>query len=132
MNQVNLIGRLTRDPELVETKGGTAICNLRLALDRRNRDDGAVFVDVKAFEGQARACGDHLSKGRQVAVTGRLELDEWEAKDGSGKRSRLYLIGERVQFLARANHNGDDRQQEPPSQEPTGGEGAATDEHLPS
>ena len=131
MNQVNMIGRLTRDPELVETKGGTAICNLRVAVDRRNRDDGAVFVDVKAFEGQARACADHLSKGRQVAVTGRLELDEWEAKDGSGKRSRVYVIGERVQFLGRSSRNGDQGEQEPSSEEPAGVAGAAGDEDIP-
>ena len=133
MNQFNGIGRLTRDPELVETSGGTAICNLRVAVDRRNRDDGAVFVDVKAFEGQARACADHLSKGRQVAVTGRLELDEWEAKDGSGKRSRLYLIGERVEFLARSGRNGDHDDQNPEPHAPVGvvGDGEAGEEDLP-
>lgn len=96
MNSVNLIGRLTRDPELVTTDSGTDICKLRLAVDRARRD-GAVFLDVKCFEGQARACAEHLNQGREVAVTGRLELDEWDA-DGA-KRSRLYVIGERVQFL---------------------------------
>ncbi len=112
MNQVNLIGRLTRDPELVETSGGTAICNLRVAVDRRNRDEGAVFVDIKSFQGQARAAADHLSKGRQVAISGRLELDEWEAKDGS-KRSRVYVIGERIQFLGGSAPSGDQSEQEP-------------------
>ena len=131
MNQFNGIGRLTRDPELVETKGGTAICNLRVAVDRRNRDDGAVYLDVKCFEGQARACADHLSKGRQVAVSGRLELDEWEAKDGSGKRSRVYVIGERVQFLGRSSGNGDQAEQAPSSEEPVGTAGAAGDEDIP-
>ena len=130
MNQFNGIGRLTRDPGLVETSGGTAICNLRVAVDRRSRDDGALFVDVKAFEGQARACADHLSKGRQVAVTGRLELDEWEAKDGSGKRSRLYLIGERVEFLARSARNGDQSEQEPPPHQPVGAAGDAGEEDI--
>jgi len=130
MNQFNGIGRLTRDPELVETKGGTAICNLRVAVDRRNRE-GAVYLDVKCFEGQARACADHLSKGRQVAVTGRLELDEWEAKDGSGKRSRVYVIGERVQFLGRSSRNGDQAEQAPSSEEPVGTAGEAGDEDIP-
>jgi single-strand DNA-binding protein len=99
MNDVSLIGRLTRGPELITTDNGTDIANLRLAIDRRRRDDGAVFVDVKCFEGQARACADHLGKGRQVAVSGRLELDEWEADDGT-RRSRLYVIAKSVQFLA--------------------------------
>ena len=48
MNSVNLIGRLTRDPELVTTDGGTDICRLRLAVDRVRRD-GAVFLDIKCF-----------------------------------------------------------------------------------
>jgi single-strand DNA-binding protein len=98
MNSVNVTARLTRDPELVETRGDTAIANLRVAIDRRG--DGAVFADVKTFGAQAAACAEHLSKGDPVAVTGRLELAEWEARDGS-KRSRLYVIAERVDFLGR-------------------------------
>jgi single-strand DNA-binding protein len=99
MNDVSLIGRLAREPGLITIDSGTDIANLRLAVDRRRRDDGAVFVDVKCFEAQARACAEHLAEGRQVAVSGRLELDEWHA-DGGSKRSRLYVIAQRVQFLA--------------------------------
>jgi single-strand DNA-binding protein len=98
MNDVSLIGRLTRDPELRTTRNGTDVATLRLAVDRRRRDDGAVFVDVTCFEGQARACADHLAKGRQVAISGRLELDQWKADDGTN-RSRLYVIAQSVQFL---------------------------------
>jgi len=108
MNSWNGIGRLTKDPELVETAGGTEICNLRIAVDRRKKDEGAVFLDVKAFGAQAAACATYLEKGRQVSVSGRLELDEWDAKDGSGKRSRLYVIGERIQFLARPGRDEDE------------------------
>lgn len=99
MNTVTMIGRLTRDPEAVTTDGGTEICNLRIAVDRRKRDDGAVFVDVKAFNGLAHSCSEYLEKGRQVAVTGRLELDEWTTEDDQ-KRSRLYVIANSVEFLA--------------------------------
>jgi single-strand DNA-binding protein len=98
MNDVSLIGRLTRDPELRTTRNGTDVAPLRLAVDRRRRDDGAVFVDITCFEGQARACADHLAKGRQVAISGRLELDQWKADDGTN-RSRLYVIAQSVQFL---------------------------------
>jgi single-strand DNA-binding protein len=98
MNSVNITARLTRDPELVDTRGGTPVCNLRVAIERRG--EGAVFTDVKTFGAQATACNAHLSKGELVAVIGRLELDEWEAQ-GGGKRSRLYVIGERVEFLGR-------------------------------
>lgn len=97
MNSVNLTGRLTRDPELHSSNDGeTAICAMRLAIDRRG--EGAVFCDVKCFAAQAMACHDHLSKGSPVAVSGRLELDEWEAAGGS-KRSRLYIIAQRIEFL---------------------------------
>lgn len=55
------------------------------------------YVDVTAFDKQAEACAEHLRKGRQVAVDGRLSYSQWEAEDGS-KRSRLTVIGN-VQFL---------------------------------
>ena len=97
MNDVSLIGRLTRECELVTTEGGTDIASMRIAVDRRG--NGAVFVDVKCFEGQARACAEHLAKGRQVAISGRLELDQWQTDDGA-KRSRLYVIAQGVQFVA--------------------------------
>jgi single-strand DNA-binding protein len=95
---MGLIGRLTRDPEHRTTRNGTDVATLRLAVDRRRRDAGAVFVDITCFEGQARACADHLAKGRQVAISGRLELDQWKADDGTN-RSRLYVIAQSVQFL---------------------------------
>ncbi len=94
MNSVTLTGRLTRDPELQE-RGGKTVCDMRLAVD-----DGArspVYVDVIAFEAQAIACAEHLAKGRQVGVQGRLHYAEWETDEG-GKRSRHSVIG-RVEFL---------------------------------
>ncbi len=111
MNNVSLIGRLTRDPESVTTKNDTEICNLRVAVDRRGQD-GAVYTDVKCFGKQALACQEHLSKGRQVAINGRLELDEWET-DGGDKRSRLYVIGERIEFLARPRSESSNSSPEP-------------------
>jgi len=98
MNGVNLTGRLTRKPELVETKAGTKISTLRVAVPRRG-DAGVVFCDVKTFGKQAAACVEHLDKGRLVAIEGRLELDQWESK--GQKRSRLYVVGERVEFIDR-------------------------------
>ncbi len=88
MNSVNLIGRLTRDPEGVETDNGTKIANLAIAVNRRDREADPVYVEVKAFGAQAEAIVAHKRRGDEVAVEGRLELDRWEAQDGS-KRSRL-------------------------------------------
>jgi single-strand DNA-binding protein len=102
MNNVNLIGRLTRDPEPDETKGGTAVCRMRLAVPRRKKDgkdQGAVFVNVVAYGGQATASTEYLTKGRQVAVTGRLEYREWTGQDGS-PHSIHEVVADHVEFLA--------------------------------
>ena len=96
MNSVNLIGRLTRDPELRTTAGGTEVCGMRIAVDRQA--EGADYVDVTAFGKLAEVCQQYLEKGRQVGVAGRLHYSEWEADDGS-KRSKHEVIAASVQFL---------------------------------
>lgn len=98
MNSVNIIGHLTKDPELIETSGGTTITTLRVAINGRS-DDDTVYTDVKTFGKQATACNEYLAKGSHVGVSGRLAFDEWETDDKE-KRSRLYLIGA-VDFLDR-------------------------------
>jgi single-strand DNA-binding protein len=108
MNNVNLIGRLTADPELRFTAGGTPVCTLRLAVNRPRKDgadQGAVFVDVVSFARQAEAVAEHLAKGRQVAVSGRLEYRQWESADGSA-HSKHEVIANQVDFLARPATNG--------------------------
>ena len=101
MNQIQLIGRLTRDPELDTTAGGKPVCDMRLAVSRRDRDADPVYVDLVAYDGLAETCGAYLEKGRQLAVTGRLDYQEWEASDGSGKRSKHSVVAAEVDFLAR-------------------------------
>jgi single-strand DNA-binding protein len=100
MNNVNLIGRLTRDPELKEIGGGRSVGELRVAVDNPGRGgekSEPTYVDVSTFGGQAEACATHLAKGRQVAVSGRLVFREWRGRDGS-KRSAHSVRG-RVEFL---------------------------------
>ena len=101
MNQIQLVGRLTRDPEPGTTAGGKAVCDMRLAIPRRDRDADPVYVDLIAYDALAKLCAEHLEKGRQVAVTGRLDYQEWEARDGTGKRSRHQVVAAEVDFLAR-------------------------------
>lgn len=108
MNTVSLIGRLTADPELRTTNGGTPVCTARLAVNRARKDgqdQGAVFIDVVSFGRQAEAVAEHLAKGRQVAVTGRLEYRQWEAADGS-PRSRHEVIANQIDFLVKPTGNG--------------------------
>ena len=105
MNSVTLTGRLTQDPTL-RTVGELQICDLRLAVPRRKgrdgEDRGAVFIDVATFGPLAKVCGQYLAKGRRAAVQGRLELDEWEAQDGSPRR-RHKIVADTVEFLDTAN-----------------------------
>lgn len=132
MNHVSLIGRLTRDPELRKLGDSErAVCELRIAVDngrsRAGEDRDATFIDVSTFDRQAEACAEHLSKGRQVAVDGRLVYREWQAEDGS-KRSKHQVIG-RVEFLgSRPSSNGEGQQPQP--QAPPAAVGAA-DEEIP-
>lgn len=104
LNKVLLIGNLTRDPELRYTPSGTAVTDLRLAInntwtgkDGQKRED-TVFVDVTLWSRQAEVASEYLSKGRPVFIEGRLQLDQWEGKDGQ-KQSRLRVVAQSMQML---------------------------------
>ena len=110
MNKVFLMGNLTRDPELRQLpNSGTSVCKMGLAVNRRysTRDgedrEEVCFVDIEAWGRQAETCGRYLHKGSPALVEGRLKLDTWEVQptgpNDSGKRSRLLVHAERVQFL---------------------------------
>ena len=96
MNRWTGTGHLTKDPKLLETDGGTAICTLRSAPGKQGHDG---YFGVKCFDAQAHACADYLKAGREVAIDGRLLFDEFQTQDG-GYASRVYVIAERVEFLA--------------------------------
>ncbi|MEM1158683.1 MAG: single-stranded DNA-binding protein [Verrucomicrobiota bacterium] len=104
LNKVMLIGNLTRDPEVRHTPKGTAVGDFGLAMNMtyRTQDGGdkeeVCYVDVVVWGRQAETCKQYLSKGRQVFIEGRLQLDQWESPQGE-KRSRLRIRAERVQFL---------------------------------
>lgn len=106
LNKVMLMGNLTRDPEVRYTPKGTAVADLGMAInmtfqgqDGQTKEE-VVYVDVVTWGRQAETCGQYLKKGAPVFVEGRLQLDQWEDKDGQ-KRSKLRVRAERVQFLSR-------------------------------
>ncbi|MFL5898853.1 MAG: single-stranded DNA-binding protein [Solirubrobacterales bacterium] len=111
VNVVVITGNLTRDPELRHTGGGTAVCDLRVAVNSRRKDqsgnwvDKPNFFDVTVWGGQGENCANYLSKGRPVAIEGRLDWREWEAKDG-GKRQAVQIIANSVQFLGSRDGSG--------------------------
>jgi len=104
INRVVLVGNLTRDPELRHTPGGTPVCSLGIAVNGRRRDESGNWVDkpnffrISVFGNQAESCAQYLSKGRPVAIDGRLDWRQWEAQDGS-KREAVEIVAESVQFL---------------------------------
>ena len=101
MNRVILIGRLTRDPELRHTPNGTATCNITVAIDRMPDQNGqrtADFIPVVTWSRQAENIAKYLTKGRLVAVEGRIQTRNYEDKDGK----RVYVtevVASNVQFL---------------------------------
>jgi single-strand DNA-binding protein len=98
VNSVILIGRLTADPQ---THAGTRheSATFRLAVPRPG-SDSADFVDIVCFDTLAKNCGEHLTKGRQVAVVGKLRLNEWTTPEGE-RRSRIQVVADAIDFLDR-------------------------------
>ena len=104
LNKVLLIGNLTKDPELRYTPNGTAVTNLRIAVNRKFKDrtgelkEDTCFITVTAWDKQAEICNQYLQKGRAVFVEGILQSRSWETGDGQ-KRSTIDIRAERIQFL---------------------------------
>jgi len=102
LNKVFLIGRLSRDTELRYTQSGDAVCSFGLAINHKFKQDeelkeSVCFVDITVWSKSGEACAQHLNKGSQVFIEGRLNYQTWE-KDGQ-KRSKLEVVASNVQFL---------------------------------
>lgn len=102
------IGRLTRDPELKHTPNGVAVASFNIAVDRQfksaNGEKETDFIPVITWRGLAENCGRYLSKGKMVAVEGRLQIRTYE-KDGQ-KRTVAEIVADNVQFLSPKSENG--------------------------
>ncbi len=104
-NKVILLGNLTRDVEIRAMPSGLSVGSFSIAVNERFKDrDGnwqerATFVDCEIFGARAEAMAKYLSKGSPVFVEGRLRLDQWEDKNGGGKRSKLKVVCENFEFV---------------------------------
>lgn len=136
LNQVILIGNLTEDPELQYTQSGVARTTFTIAVNRQYRDSNdelqeeTTFVPITTWRNQAENCATYLSKGRPVAVTGRLNIDSYEDDEGNN-RKWTSVVANNVQFLGFGQD--DDSQggdQTPPPEKPdsSGTPGSATDD----
>jgi single-strand DNA-binding protein len=113
INRVIITGNLTRDPDLRSLPSGTAVCELGVAVNHRRKDQATDqwveepnFFNVVVFGAQGENCAQYLSKGRPVAIDGRLRWSSWEDKNGGGKRSKVEIVAQTVQFLGGRGEGG--------------------------
>jgi single-strand DNA-binding protein len=106
INQVILMGRLTRDPEVRTTSTGKTITSFSIAVDRGGQEDAADFFDVTAWEKLGELVSQYLSKGRRCLVQGRLRQDSWDDKETGKKRTRVEVVATDVTFLDGPNGDG--------------------------
>jgi single-strand DNA-binding protein len=106
INRVIITGNLTRDPELRSLPSGMSVCSLRVACNTRRKDnqsgewvDKPNYFDVTIWGRQGENAAQYLSKGRPVAIDGRLEWREWQDNQGN-KRQSVDIIADNVQFLS--------------------------------
>ncbi len=146
INRVVLTGNLTRDPELRALSSGTSVCSLRVACNTRRKQgdewvDKPNFFDVTVWGAQGENCARFLSKGRPVALDGRLEWREWQDKEGN-KRQSVDIIADSVQFLGGRDDSGGNGngsrftpQSDVPADtadfQPAAAGGAASDDDIP-
>lgn len=99
INQVILLGRLTRDPEQRTTASGKNVVSFSIAVDRQSQDDQADFFNITAWDKLGDLVMQYLSKGRRVLIQGRLRQDSWEDKDTGKRQSRIEVTASDVTFL---------------------------------
>jgi single-strand DNA-binding protein len=105
-NKVIVLGNLTRDPEVRYTTGGTAVCEITLAVNHKWRDNKSnqmreevTFVDVELWGRVAEIAGEYLGKGRPALIEGRLKQEKWTDKETGKQRSKMKVVGETLQLL---------------------------------
>ena len=113
INRVTITGNLTRDPELRALPSGMSVCELGVAVNHRRKDNSTDqwieepnYFNVVVFGSQGDNCANYLFKGRPVAVDGRLRWSSWEDKNGGGKRSKVEIVAQTVQFLGSRDDGG--------------------------
>lgn len=104
MNRLQIVGRLTADPELRATNSGIQLCTFTVAVNRRANREEADFIPVTVWRESAVNCEKYLNKGSQVGVCGSIELRRYENKDGV-KMTSANLQADEVEFLSTSREN---------------------------
>lgn len=116
INRVTISGNLTRDAELRSTQGGMAVAKIGVAVNERRKnasggwEDYPNFVDCKMFGTRAEKLAPYLTKGTKVAIEGRLHYSSWEDRNGGGRRSKLEVNIDEIEFMSRREGGSQQRQ----------------------
>lgn len=113
LNHIILMGRLTRDPELRRTQAGVPVASFSLAVDRdfgrnENGDRQTDFIDIVAWRNTAEFVSKYFAKGRMAVVSGRLQIREWQDKEGNRRRS-AEVVADNIYF-GDSRRDGDNQQ----------------------
>jgi len=102
-----VVGHLGRDPEVRYIQSGTAVCNFSVAVTDKYKDkETTTWFAVTVWGKLAESCGEYLKKGRLVLIEGKVDLETYDAKDGT-KRSQLRLTASNVRFMGGGSSSGD-------------------------
>ena len=112
MNQLNIIGGLTRDPESRTTQSGKQVCTFTVGVNRRNDREKSDFFRVNAWGELGNNCARYLSKGKRVRVTGSVSLSTYTTQDGT-TRANLEVLAQDVEFLSPASQGQQNTPQAP-------------------
>lgn len=108
MNQLTIVGNLTKDPELRSTQDGTPVCGFTVAVNRpktrNNQNPGADYVDVTVWRDRAESCAKFLAKGSKVCVVGAVSVRTWETQDGRHGANLEVKGAKEVEFLSKSEH----------------------------
>ena len=120
MNKVVLIGNICKDPELSETNSGVAVCRFSIAVNRRRASEDAEqqtdFFNVTVWRGLAETVARYCKKGNKVAVSGQIQIRQYEDREGA-KRTSVDVVAEEVEFLS-PKSNDEARTAEEPKKKP--------------
>jgi len=126
LNSVQLIGRLGHDPELKALQGGKSVCSFRIAVNDGWGDrESVIWIQIETWGKTAENVAEHCAKGKQIAVTGKLKMNEWVGKQDGKKHSEIRVTAFSVQFL------GAKGEQQPAQQPPAAPPAASVPEINP-
>ena len=134
LNSVNIMGNLTRDPELKTTTSGKSVCKMSIANNRvyvKNNEKvtEVSYFDIDVWGVVADNCVKYLKKGRGIIVEGRLRQDRWE-KDGK-TQSRVTITANSIHFMPRTKEDGAGPAQEPRAESSGAGQAQTADYNSP-